>query len=100
MYCLIEGLLVLAAGHKDSFCTEHFRHFSKDCRTTLSYNPVREASKEWICGNSGESVGSATFQTHLKFAYRHVLASVILGSLCDLTKKIQSMLHLVALDLL
>ena len=100
MYCLIEGLLVLAAGHEDGLRAEHFRHFSKDCGTTLSYNPVREATEERICGNSRKSVGSATFQSHLKFAYRNVLASVILGSLRDLSKKIQSMLDLVTLDLL
>ena len=100
MYCLIKGLFVLAAGHEDSLRAEHFRHFSKDCGTSLSYNPVREASQKRICGDSRESVGSATFQTDLKLAYRHILASVILSGLCDFTKKIQSMLHLVALDLL
>ena len=100
MDCSVESSLVLATRHQDGLRTKHFRDLSKNCSTSLRYDPVRESSKKRICGNSREAVRTAALEAHLKFADRHVFTMVILSRLGNLPEEIHAMLHLVTLDLL
>ena len=72
MYSLLEQIFVFATVHQDSLCTEHFRHFGQYACAALCNQEIGEHTQQRICRNTGETVGTAAFQTYTELGQRNI----------------------------
>ena len=72
MYSLLEQVFVFATVHQDCFRTEHFGNFRQYACATLCNQEIGEHAEQRVCRNTGETIGTTTFQAYTKFGQRNI----------------------------
>ncbi|MNS99523.1 hypothetical protein D3C72_1339290 [compost metagenome] len=74
---LIERRTIAAAAHQDPFGAKHLWHFSQYRGAAVGDQVVGKTAQQWVSGNAGQAVRSATLQSELQLAQFARLATIV-----------------------
>src|SRR5690554_2495567 len=82
------------------FGTEHLRNLGEDTAAVTGNQAVCDAPHERIRRETGESIGSSTFEAENQLGYRGLDPSIVVHLMENLPYEIESMRNLISLNLL